>query len=92
MTRTGRHWAIRKVSKGRVKIDKRWYTPAPHHMQHDGRLDGHWFCFGRYDSPYYVSLMGELLDDSGEFKTQGIEVVDGGLPWQWWQEEGMKIW
>jgi hypothetical protein len=88
MTRTSKYFAVRKPRNGRVKIAGTWYKPSDQFMDHEGQLDGHWLLFGRYgDSADYISLCGELLDDSGELCVQGCDEVKGTYPWKWWYDE-----
>ena len=94
-----RHWAMRTVRYGRVKIGGAWYYPDPLFLAYDGRLDGQRFLFGRYpvgDETYlpYICLWGtEALarapDDAAYAALwgKGPEVVDGSLPWEWWVTE-----
>jgi len=86
-----KHFAIRKVRPGgRVKIGGYWYRPMSHHLAYDGRMDGYTYLFGRYPAPWkdsgYESHINQIrLDPDSD--TDGPEVVDGTLPWLFWDRE-----
>ena len=91
------NWAIRTIRVGgRVKIGTRWYRVSEKHQPYDGHLDGMRYAFGRYHTGKrwepFVFLWG--TEESyhaiarGEDFEYGPEVMpDGGLPWEWWNEE-----
>ena len=93
-----RHWAMRTVRQGRVKICGEYYYPDTRYLAYDGRLDGQRFLFGRYPvgETYlpYVCLWGSvalaLAPDDTTYDAlwgTGPEVVEGTYPWEWWGTE-----
>lgn len=85
---------IRKVRDGRVKIGGKFYRPCGQYMAYDGRCDGHRFLFGRYPAPWlpggyepHVSICCTEKQLRGKEDYQsGPDVVDGTLPWLFWEE------
>lgn len=84
---TSDKFAIRKVKDGKVKIGNIYYKPKEHLMKYDGRLEGQRFAFGRYShNKDFVSLWGTekfFLDENAS--SDGPHVVDGILPWDFWE-------
>lgn len=90
-------FCVRTVRRGAVKIGWVVYRVKEQCRRYDGRLDGQRFAFGRYPAPWqpggyepFVSLWGterafrcrgELTDEI----TDGPHIVDGSLPWEWWE-------
>lgn len=89
-----RRFVIRKVYGGMVRIDKEWYHPQSQFKVYDGRLDGMKFAFAVSklpDGSKIVQLWGtaeQFRDKQWTFETSGPEVVDGTLPWLWWNRVG----
>ena len=79
----------RKIRNGKVKVSGSWYKPSEQFLKYDGRLDGMWYCFGVYSGfmpKKIISLWGSLDYKKGIEKFgKGKEVVDGCLPWLWWE-------
>ena len=84
---------LRKIRKGKVKINGRWFKPT---TEYNGKLDGLIYGFGIYpprpDGSYFISLWGSkaLYDCKTEEEIQNYhmendpEVMpDGSLPWCW---------
>ena len=92
-----RHFVIRTVRKGQIRYAKRTFAVSELHQKYDGRLDGLPYAFGLYYhgpdgslSPF-VCLWGTVEQYrheglEGEFPPPGPELVDGGLPWMWWNQ------
>ena len=85
---------LRKIRHGRVKIGHKWFRPSEKWMEYDGRLDGMVYGFGRYrdENGYtdYVCLWGPEQNYREPDTDKWIpdpQVVDGWLPWSWWNEE-----
>lgn len=90
MNRTPR-FAIRTIRNGRVKINHRWFSPRDQGLKYDSRLDGMRYEFGLYWTgdrmESYISLWGtEEIHRTHNFDLEQPEVVDGTLPWMWWDE------
>ena len=81
---TGRLWAIRTIKRGKVGINGRYYRPQNRHMEYDGRLEGQRYIFGLYSgNESIVSLIGAYPYRPA---VPGPEIVDGRLPWLFWEE------
>lgn len=85
---TATNWAFRTVRNGQVTIGGVKYRPREDNVRYDGRLDGIVMAFARYEGEPFVSLWGskarfDCLDDFDPAATRP-EVVDGYLPWLWW--------
>lgn len=86
-----RHFAIRTVKNGKVKIQGKSFTPSEQHQRYDGELDGLRYVFGLYHNYANGELQFISLWGSEQFYKTGIdqqppEVIDGTLPWIWWNE------
>ncbi len=83
-------FVVRTVRQGTVVIAGRTFRPDENFLAYDGRLDGMRFAFGRYHSGDdwlpFVQLWGTEAAFIGVSSgIPGPEVVDGTLPWVWWQ-------
>ena len=85
---------LRKVRRGRVKINHCWYKPNETYMEYDGKLDGQWLAFGVYNggrnAKDFVSLWGDEAmfkaktdDDFTKAWNQNIACINGTFPWEW---------
>ena len=74
---TTKNGAVRKIKNGRVKIAGKYYEPQRTYQQYDGRLDGLWYLFGRYNDTSKVVLIGSL--DFIRFCEENEELSDGEL-------------
>ena len=91
-----KRWAKRKIrTGGRVKIGGYWYRPSEQYREYDGRLDGEYMLFARYMTgdkrEPFLSLWGPVANMTIEDTDDWIDdpqVVDGKLPWAWWEREG----
>lgn len=88
-------WAVRTIRDGRVKIGGYYYTPSSRHLRYDGRLDGKRYAFARYwegdrRCPF-VALWGteEAFKKAAPAATDP-SIVDGALPWMWWNQESTE--
>ena len=85
------HWAIRTIRHGRVKVYGHYYAPSSQHFPYDGRLDGRRFVFARYLDigngyrPFLYLWGSETEYRTGTLTNNGLEVIDGTLPWAWWR-------
>lgn len=82
------NFAIRTVKNGTVKINHNTYKVSEIHMKYDGSLDGLRFAFGLYkNDDTFVSLCGtERAFKTLEDTMTGAHIVDGKLPWMWWNK------
>ena len=88
---------LRKIRYGRVKIGGHWYRPSKKRIEYDGRLDGMVFAFGRYRNggeynTEFVSLWGpeqHYRESDTDKWEDDPQVVDGTLPWIWWDKEAL---
>ena len=87
---------VRTIKRGRVKIFGHIFAPSQQYQNYDGRLDGMRYAFGLYyrdgQMQKFVSLWGSEAARIGkeEFMT-GPDVVDGYLPWTWWDDVTDKL-
>jgi hypothetical protein len=94
-------FALRTIRNGRVRIDGREYAVSEKHELYDGRLDGRRYLFAKYAATRRaVALWGteaaylatrrnapqEAQEAYERGECDGPEVVDGRLPWMWWDE------
>ena len=85
---------MRTIKAGRVRIGGRTFIPSSQFVAYDGRLDGKRYLFGRYWNGDHeldtVCLWGPEAvananpDDPAYELIPRPEVVDGMLPWLWW--------
>ena len=87
-----KHFVIRTIRKGRVRIHGKWFTPSEQHQKYNGQLEGLRYVFSLYPNhatgglEKFVSLWGLDQYDKEGFLVSGPEVVNGYLPWIWWNE------
>lgn len=89
---TSKHWAIRTIRDGKVRIGGVTFTPDGNHREYDGRLDGMRYAFGRYwrgdELAPLVCLWGtEEFYHNADAEWPGPECVDGYFFWEFWHAE-----
>ncbi|HUW15287.1 MAG TPA: hypothetical protein VM537_36575 [Anaerolineae bacterium] len=89
-----RHFVIRTIRNGKVRIFGHDFTPDAPHIPYDGRLDGLRYAFGLYEycgdrhSGYhhFAHCWGTeaAYRSDSDLAPAGPEVVDGALAWEFW--------
>ena len=81
-------FAIRKIRNGKVKINKKWYSPRE---EYNGELDNMWYVFGLYvNDSSFVSLWGTkemyFSEDISKHHGKTPDCINGIFYWTWWKE------
>ena len=85
-----RHFVIRTIRNGKVRIFGHDFTPDAPHIPYDGRLDGLRYAFGLYrlgdGYEHFVHCWGTeaAYRSDSDLAPAGPEVVDGALAWEFW--------
>jgi len=96
-----RHFVIRTIRNGQVKINGQIFRPEEMWMPYDGRLDGMRYVFSLYwrgdEMLPFVSLWGTeaayhaTTDEELNEHWPGPECIDGYFQWEWWHTaEGLE--
>ena len=85
-----KHWVIRKITGGSIRVYGQNFVPDDQFLTYDARLDGQRFAFARYrQGDSYLPLLclwGSEKAFYGENEPMpGPECVDGYFPWIWWR-------
>jgi len=89
---------IRKIKKGRIKINNKYFYPDDTSVPYDNRLEGMDFVFATYDKTAYINNREfvYLWGTKEQYKNKGDEninleqplhCVNGTYVWCWWYEE-----